>query len=159
VLRVPFFLHYPGVAPAGVVIDTPVFTADAMPTVLDLVGLPVPGGLDGVSLRPLLQGNPGALADRPIYAEMEGEPDPSSPGHWIAPRYDLRSVKDDGWKFIKEVDHPAGNVLYQLKPKTIFEGSDLIEDFPQRAERLDQQVFDWFRMPTDFNFLPSVRYR
>lgn len=159
VLRVPLFIHYPGVAPAGAEIATPVFTADLMPTVLDLAGLPIPGGLDGVSLKPLLQGQPGLLAHRPIYAELEAETLPSSPGYWIAPRFDLRSVKVDGWKYILEVNNPAGDALYSVRSNSLYERANVIADYPQMATGLHDQLYDWFRIPTDFNFLPSVRYR
>lgn len=159
VLRVPLFIYFPGVAPAGEVIETPVFTADLMPTVLDLAGLPVPAGLDGASLRPLLMGRPGLPADRPIYAEIDAETSPSSPGYWIAPRFDLRSVKTDGWKYVMEVGNPAGDALYQVRPDSLYEGANVVADYPQMAARLHDDIFDWFRMPTDFNFLPSVRYR
>lgn len=157
VLRVPLFIYYPGVAPAGA-IDTPVFTGDLMPTILDLAGLPVPGGLDGQSLRPLLAGQQGALADRPIYAEMESETSPSSLGYWIAPRYDLRSMKADGWKYILEVNNPSGNALYRVRQDSVYEGANLLSDYPQMADDLHDGIYDWFRLPTEFNFLPSVRY-
>ena len=39
---------------------------DIYPTLVDLAGLPQPEGLEGVSLRPLLE-NPGAAWDRPAY--------------------------------------------------------------------------------------------
>jgi arylsulfatase len=158
VLRVPLFIRYPGVVPAGV-IDTPVFTGDLMPTILGLTGLPIPAGLDGVNLQPLLQGAPGPLANRPIYAEMEAETHPASIGYWIAPRYDLRSVKDGNWKYILEFNNPAGNALYRLRDETLFEGANAISDYPQMAEKLEDQLYDWFALPTTFNFLPSVRYR
>ncbi len=159
VLRVPLFIHFPGVVPAGKVINTPVSTADLMPTVLDLVGLPLPGGLDGANLRPLLLGQPNQLGGRPIYAEMEAETSPSSPGYWIAPRFDLRSVKEGGWKYILEVNNPAGNALYNLRPNPLYEPANVIADYPQMGARLHDQIYDWFRLPTQFNFLPSVRYR
>ena len=159
VLRVPLFLHYPGVVPANAAIDTPVFTADLPPTILDLVGLPVPPALDGRSLRPLIQGQRSALDDRPIYAEMEGEPDPDSPGHWIAPMHDLRAVTEDNWKYVMAVGAPQDNALYRLRPDTVYEGANVIAEYPQEAERLHQDVFDWFRMPTSFTFMSVVKYQ
>ncbi len=159
VLRVPLFIRYPGTIPAGMVVDTPVFTADLMPTILDLVGLPVPGNLDGRSLRPFFQGQPGALLNRPIFAEMESENNPSSPGHWIAPLYDLRSIKKDGWKYIKEVGNPAGDSLYQVQPESLYEVSDVLSFYPQKGQQLHDELFDWFLLPTDYLFVPSVRYR
>jgi arylsulfatase A-like enzyme len=158
VLRVPLFLYYKGALPANKVIDTPVFTADVMPTILNLAALPVPAGLDGADLLPLIQGSGEELLDRPIYAEMEGEPLPSSPGHWIAPAYDLRSVKDDGWKYVLEVNNPEGNALYQVSSESVYEGPNLIAEDPSKTEGLHKQLYDFFRLPTDFNFVPSIRY-
>jgi len=159
VLRVPLFIHYPGTAPAGMVVDTPVFTADIMPTILDLAGLPIPPKMDGKSLRPFLEGQRGALLNRPIFAEMEAEPSPSSPGHWIAPPYSLRSIKIGGWKYVKEINNPAGDALYQVQANSIYEGDNRRGDYPQKAQELHDTLFDWFRLPTDFLFFPSVRYR
>jgi arylsulfatase A-like enzyme len=53
--RIPFLLSGPGIR-AGQVLDQPVCLEDLMPTLLDLVGLPVPAGVDGRSLAPLLRG-------------------------------------------------------------------------------------------------------
>jgi arylsulfatase A-like enzyme len=41
--------------PAGVRVDQLVRQVDVTPTILDLLGLPIPGGLDGVSLLPTLR--------------------------------------------------------------------------------------------------------
>lgn len=67
VLRVPFILCGPGV-PKGLRVDTPVSLVDVMPTLLTLLGQPVPEGLDGENLVPLLQGQP--LAPRPLFAAL-----------------------------------------------------------------------------------------
>ncbi len=61
-LRVPLVIRAPGVRAAR--IDTPVSLLDLAPTVLDLLGVPVPAGLDGASLLPLLSG--GAMAPRDL---------------------------------------------------------------------------------------------
>lgn len=52
---VPMLLAGPGVEP-GHRVTTPVRSVDVMPTVLDLVGAPVPPGLDGISLVPVMSG-------------------------------------------------------------------------------------------------------
>lgn len=54
-LRVPLLIKAPG-AHRGTVVHEPVTLADVAPTILDLAGLPVPAGLDGISLRPALRG-------------------------------------------------------------------------------------------------------
>ncbi len=51
-IRVPLALVAPGRLPAGVVVDQLVRQVDLAPTLLDLLGLGVPPGLDGVSLLP-----------------------------------------------------------------------------------------------------------
>ena len=70
-LRVPLIVAVvggPGArATRGVAIDAPVRHVDLVPTVLESAGEPVPDGLAGASLRPLLaRGTP---ADRPLYFE------------------------------------------------------------------------------------------
>ncbi len=55
-LLVPWILALPGGRAAGERIPGQVGLVDLVPTVLDLLGLPVPGGLDGRSLAPLLRG-------------------------------------------------------------------------------------------------------
>jgi len=67
VLRVPFIICGPGV-PKGARINTPVSLVDIMPTLLALLGQPVPDDLDGQNLVPLMQGT--AQAPRPIYASL-----------------------------------------------------------------------------------------
>jgi arylsulfatase A-like enzyme len=64
VVRVPFLLSGPGIPPGPV--DEPVSLVDVMPTVLDLVGAPIPPDLDGVSLVPVLRG--ATLPERSLYA-------------------------------------------------------------------------------------------
>jgi arylsulfatase A-like enzyme len=54
-------------------IDVPVTNADVAPTLLELAGLPIPDGLTGASLVPLLRGEPGGPEpDRPIRLGWPG---------------------------------------------------------------------------------------
>jgi len=55
-LHVPLLVKAPS-ARAGRVVKEPVSLADVAPTILDLSGLPVPAGLDGISLRRFLSGS------------------------------------------------------------------------------------------------------
>ena len=64
--RVPLIIAVPGQTPR--VIDTDVELVDVAPTLLDLVGAPIPGNLRGRSLLPAIQGQP--LGPVPIYAEL-----------------------------------------------------------------------------------------
>jgi len=53
----------------GLVIDRQVQSIDIYPTIVDLLGLPVPEGLRGRSLRPLLEGKPAEELTREAFAE------------------------------------------------------------------------------------------
>jgi arylsulfatase A-like enzyme len=66
-LRIPLIVWAKGVRPAR--IATPVSHVDLLPTLLDALGLPLPGDLDGVSLWPLLQGGEPPAETRLLVAE------------------------------------------------------------------------------------------
>jgi len=68
-LRVPFLVKQPDSEGAGRRVAAPVQHIDILPTVLDLVRAPIPSGLRGRSLRPVLDGDEIRVADPLIYAE------------------------------------------------------------------------------------------
>jgi arylsulfatase A-like enzyme len=99
VIRIPLLLRAPGLAPRAV--STPVSLIDVMPTLLDLAGLPVPNGLDGVSLAGLARGEAESVGDRPLAA---GEHytiwflDARTPAPEVRPRpYSLALIDGDRW--------------------------------------------------------------
>lgn len=55
VAEVPFIISLPFELSPGIVVPQTVANVDIWPTVLDLFGLPVPEGLDGISLLPLVE--------------------------------------------------------------------------------------------------------
>ena len=65
--RVPLIIIEPGAAGNGKVCKRLVQSIDIYPTLCELAGLPVPQGLNGASLAPLLK-NPDAPWDRPAYS-------------------------------------------------------------------------------------------
>ena len=98
-LRVPMIVSAPGLRPG--IVRTPVATVDLVPTVLRLLGLGVPPGLDG---RPLLSDTDDATGNaRALYFEAL---DASLTRGW-AP---LREIIADPWKYI-ELPEPE---LYDL---------------------------------------------
>lgn len=55
-MRVPLLVRLPGQRPAPRVTNVLASSVDIMPTILDVAGLPVPEGVHGKSLRPVLEG-------------------------------------------------------------------------------------------------------
>jgi arylsulfatase A-like enzyme len=53
---------------------------DILPTVLDLVGIDVPGGLDGRSLGPVIRGDATSPPNRPALSELFGRRETCAPG-------------------------------------------------------------------------------
>ena len=67
-IRVALIVKTPGGDGAGRVVDRAVSHVDLLPTILELVGLSVPGKVHGRSLAPLIAG-PDVAWDRPVYSE------------------------------------------------------------------------------------------
>ena len=71
-LRVPLVLRFPGRVPVGRRIPDRVRLLDVMPTVLELLGVPAPAGLQGRSLAPLLHDG-AALPAPPAMSEYSNQ--------------------------------------------------------------------------------------
>jgi choline-sulfatase len=99
--HVPLLVKLPDSREAGKEVEAQVRTTDIMPTILDLLGLPMPENLDGASLRPFFAGT--EMAPRTVF----GQTDYPLRFGW-AP---LRSVRSEGFKFI-EAPKPE---LYDLR--------------------------------------------
>lgn len=69
-MRIPFQVTGPGVR-AGQVLNAPVSLVDILPTICELVDVPIPDGVQGRSLAPLLRGEPARSAEfGSIYGEL-----------------------------------------------------------------------------------------
>jgi tetratricopeptide (TPR) repeat protein len=66
---VPLLVRQPGAEGAGRLVSTPVQHIDLLPTILDLVRAPIPNGVNGRSLKPLLTDSDERIEPQPIYAE------------------------------------------------------------------------------------------
>ncbi|MCC6588127.1 MAG: sulfatase [Bryobacterales bacterium] len=55
--RVPLLARMPGVIPQGTVSNQPSAAIDLLPTIAAITGSPIPAGLDGADLSPLLRGD------------------------------------------------------------------------------------------------------
>lgn len=116
--RVPLLIVDPRRKTAGQGCGRTVEFVDIYPTLVELCGLPVPPGLEGVSLGPLLD-NPTAAWDRPAFTVVARE-------NWLG-----RSVRTERWCYTEWDEGRYGVELYdhQRDPR---ESKNLASD-PQYA--------------------------
>jgi len=98
--RIPMVLAHPAGRFAGRIVEAPVGTIDLVPTLLAWLELPIPDGLDGRDLTPLLSGGPGAetLRHRPIYTEQREF-------------FPARALRSASWSLIERPGSPEGGAL------------------------------------------------
>jgi choline-sulfatase len=122
-LHIPLIVRAPGLAPRRV--SAAVRQVDVMPTVLELLGLPIPEHLEGTSLVPAMRGEP--LPDLPVLGELR-----QSPLH----RSD--SLQRGGWKLL--VDHARQRVtLYDLT-RDPGEHQDVAASHPERVREMREEL-------------------
>lgn len=96
-MRMPMVVHWPAGIPGGRVIDGIAMGTDWMPTIMDIVGIPVPNDriIDGVSLKTLI---------------TKGGESPHDYLYFFAGK-DLRAVRDQRFKY-----HAANKWIYAPEP-------------------------------------------
>ncbi len=114
-VRVPLIVRWPGKIPSGRQTDQLVELVDVFPTLLDMLGLRMPAGVQGTSLLRLIQGAPGAVGRDVVFSEyLENEE-----AMVRSSRYKLvigtgRRARQDGY----QTDHPLSapyERLYDLQ--------------------------------------------
>jgi uncharacterized sulfatase len=100
--RVPMIIALPSRANAGQTCARPVELVDLYPTLADLAGLQPPAGLEGASLRPLLE-HPDAAWARPAFTQVQRG---AFPGH---------SVRTERWRYTEWDFGDKGAELYDEK--------------------------------------------
>lgn len=128
-LRVPLIFLCPGRVPAGLVVRRPVQSIDLLPTILDLMSVPAPAGIQGESLVPLLRGGDLSRPDE-TFAERR---------HYKGEDEAL-SVQSARWKYI--LTSPGGEALYDLAGDP-GELKDVAEDRPDQVRHFRERLDRW----------------
>jgi hypothetical protein len=123
--HVPLLIRFPMGEHAGARVDSLVQLADVYPTVLDVLGFPVPDGLDGRSLLPLVRGE--SWAQRPLFVK-HGRQD---------------AVRLDSLKLVRKQERGTAFELYDLDTDRR-EQHNLIDTRPQDAEVLKEELERFF---------------
>ena len=90
--RVPFVMRWPGHTPAGHVCDACLNTPDVMPTLLSMMGLPIPGEMEGMDLGHCALGQPGP---EPEAAFLQG----MGPTYLWEDGYEWRALRDKRYTY------------------------------------------------------------
>ena len=132
--RSPFLMRWPGRIAAGKKIDSIAAHIDVYPTILDLCGIQPPAGppIDGISLRPVVDGKP--PAERLVFSHADHQPDPLQPFPG--------AVRSQRWKMVNGTD------LYDLLADPA-ESKNVAAQHPGVLEHLNGEYQRWFRSITD----------
>lgn len=136
-IRVPFFMHWPGQFAEDQEIDVTAAHIDVVPTLLNLIGHPVPDNLDGQNLLPTLDGQQVDWADRPLFFYWQrGLPEP----------YRNVAVRQGDYKLVGHVGADADAEELELfdLAQDPYEETNLNTERPEVTARLKQAFDDWY---------------
>ena len=124
-LRIAFLLAGPGV-PAGPRVKPQARTVDLLPTLLDLMAIPPPQGIEGVSLVPFFSGK-----DADTYVSYAETLFPRINLGWA----EIRGIRTNRWKYIR-APRPE---LYDLGNDP-GETRNVIADHPAEVRKFEAQI-------------------
>ena len=151
-IREPMIIRWPGKGNNGTVCDVPVISNDFFPTILDMLGLPIPQEtkLDGVSIVPLLKGED-KLDREAIY--------------WHFPHYSNHGMQSPGGAIragdYKLLEYFENNTVQLFNLNTdISEQHDLSGSETEKVNELRSMLHKWREdihaqmMPPNPDYLP-----
>jgi arylsulfatase A-like enzyme len=100
-VRIPLIIRFPAGEYRSRVIDEPVSLVDLLPSLLEYLSIPSPHEVDGRSFLPLLES--GVRPAAPVFLSVSRhEPN-------------LRGIRQDRWKYVRELQRPRQGLLYDLE--------------------------------------------
>lgn len=177
--RIPMIWHGPGIVKNKLPQPAHVSNVDIMPTISDIVGHPLPDGVMGRSLWPMLQGKDYPKADfASIVVQMGfggrdytsvGQLDPFKEGALAKGKHEfdelnsysqsgiLRGLRKDDWKLIYNMQ---GNGRLYYLPDDPAEVNDLFHDKKNQDKKMEllQDMLAWELRTQDPLPLPRRRY-
>jgi len=122
-VRVPLLIRAPGIAPRRCA--QLVRTVDVLPTVLDLIGLRPPAGIEGRSVRTAMEGR--ELRELPALVEVRTE---------VAT---LSAVVEGRYKLVRSLQEGAAPLLFDLEADP-GETRDVADADPERVEEMSARL-------------------
>ena len=163
-MNVPLIMHWPGVLPAGTVVEQTTESVDMMPTLLELAGITPPEAVQGQSLLPLIV-DPDGVSDfgairRAAFSERVVAPAIS----FMGLPHDSYSIVLDGWKLIQNENQAEDWPEFELYDhvKDPINLDDVAEDHPDIVANLATELSTWreyavsLRPPPDTEAIESL---
>lgn len=135
--RVPWIIYRKGWTPARKVVSQEVRVMDVMPTLLDMIGAPLPEGTRGVSMLPAIEGN-ASVAPLPRYEVIETQFQST----------DKVAVYGKRFNYIENRVPHAGLPEFELQPRGGRESGTLtsvMSKYPEIAVQLREYLEGWER--------------
>lgn len=142
-LRVPMLIRPPASGGAGIRRTDIASVNDVMPTILDYCDLPVPAELDGLSLRPLIDGEVAALPSRALFAQFHRGVEPIARRNFAVIDGDMKLVQPVGQGGQPFTPETARFELYDLA-RDPAEEHDLAAEHTAVVQRLRSAYEAWF---------------
>jgi hypothetical protein len=165
-IKVPFFVRAPGRFPAGRDVDRIAAHIDVHPTLLDVCGVKKPAdtAMDGVSLRPLLNGQTAGWPDRTLFFQQT-RPDPNGIDeprlftHCAArsQRYKIVMAAADAKELYTKAISAEETELFDMQ-KDPGESNNIAAAHPEIVSQMRSGYEAWFRDVTR-GLEPPVRNR
>ena len=132
--RVPFVASWPGKIPSGIETDIPMMNIDLFPTILNIVGIPLPNDriIDGLDITNILTDHREKEAIRPLFYFWNKKLQAIRQGKW---KYHVKHRSDNSAYFIMNV----GPFLFDLR-KDPNESYNLIPHFPEKGIELNEEI-------------------
>ncbi|MEP2776214.1 MAG: sulfatase [Luteolibacter sp.] len=143
-IREPWIIRQPGVTMPGTVSDAQICSIDLFPTVAAAAGATIEHEIDGVDLRPALEG--GSLERRSLF--------------WHYPHYSNQggipagAIREGDYKLVERYEDGTVH-LYNLKDD-IGEQNDLAAEQPERVSEMRGRLHDWYK-DVDAKFLRAKK--
>jgi len=149
--HVPLIVRWPGGVPEGAEVFETVRTIDLMPTILELCRLPLPEGMQGQSLLPLLAAAKRTPSESTATSHRNVA---STAGQWrnepavsekLLEARDSYAIVLDGWKlncYIQRNEEPPEYELYDHR-KDPLDQVNLADKRPEIVERLAEELKAW----------------
>lgn len=132
-VRVPLIVRWPGLTRPASISDEPVALGDLFPTVRTLVQAdPLPPGIDGVDLAPVLRDPSARLPREALYFHFP---------HYYFTTTPVSAVRSGEWKLLRYHETRASE-LYNLRDDP-GEREDVAGRFPERAALLETRLMSW----------------